>query len=61
MEKVRVALVGAGGISQVVRIPILKKMDDVELVALCDNDRSKASFIANKFGIKMYMRILSIC
>jgi len=52
MDKVRVALVGTGGISQVVRIPILKKMEDVELVALCDIDRSKASLIANKYGIE---------
>jgi predicted dehydrogenase len=52
MEKVRVALVGAGGISQVVRIPLLKRMEDVELVALCDIDEAKASFIANKFKIK---------
>jgi len=52
MDKVRVAMVGAGGISQVVRIPILKKMDDVELVALCDIDESKASLIADKFAIK---------
>jgi predicted dehydrogenase len=52
MKKVRVALVGTGGISQVVRIPTLKKMEDVDLVALCDIDRSKASFIANKYDIK---------
>jgi len=52
MDKVKVALIGVGGISQVVRIPILKKMENIELVALCDIDESKASFIANKYGIK---------
>jgi predicted dehydrogenase len=52
MDKVRVAMVGAGGISQVVRIPILKKMEDVDLVAICDIDESKASLIADKFSIK---------
>lgn len=51
MEKVKIALVGIGGISQVVRIPSLKKLDDVELVALCDTDRSKVSFVADKFEV----------
>jgi len=51
MEKVRVALVGVGGISQVVRIPALMKMDDVELVALCDIDEGKLGVVAEKYGI----------
>jgi predicted dehydrogenase len=51
MDKLKIALVGIGGISQVVRIPILKKMDDVELVALCDVDGAKVSFIAEKNNI----------
>jgi predicted dehydrogenase len=51
MDKVKLALVGAGGISQVVRLPILKSMEDVELVALCDGDEAKVSFIADKFEI----------
>ncbi len=51
MEKVRVALVGVGGISQVVRIPALMKMDDAELVALCDIDEGKLAVVAEKYGI----------
>ena len=51
MEKVKIALVGAGGISQVVRLPLLKNMEDVELVALCDLDDAKAGIIADKFEI----------
>lgn len=52
MEKIQLALVGAGGISQIVRLPILKNMEDVELVALCDSDEAKAGIIADKFEIE---------
>lgn len=51
MEKVKIALIGAGGISQIVRIPSLKKMEDVELVAICDIDKAKVGFIADKYQI----------
>lgn len=61
MEKVKIALAGAGGISQVVRIPLLKKNENVELVALCDIDESKVSFIAEKFKIpKVYFDIQNL-
>jgi len=61
MEKLKVALVGAGGISQIVRIPALKKIENVELVALCDVDEAKVSFIADKFEInKVYYDIQNL-
>jgi predicted dehydrogenase len=52
MEKVRVALVGVGGISQIVRLPAIKKIEDAELVALCDIDEAKVSFIADKYNVE---------
>lgn len=61
MDKVKIALVGIGGISQVVRIPSLKKNENVELVALCDIDESKVSFIAKKYHIpKVYFDIQNL-
>jgi predicted dehydrogenase len=51
MNKVKIALAGIGGISQIVRIPTLIKMEDVELVAICDLDEAKMSFIADKYDI----------
>jgi predicted dehydrogenase len=51
MEKVRIALVGVGGISQVVRIPAVLKMEDVQLVALCDIDEAKLGSVSEKFGV----------
>ena len=52
MEKLKVALVGAGGISQIFRIPALQNIENVELVALCDVDEGKVGFIAKKYEIK---------
>jgi predicted dehydrogenase len=52
MDKIKIALVGTGSISQIVRLPILKNLEEVELVALCDIDEAKVSFIADKFSIK---------
>ncbi len=61
MSKVKIALVGVGGISQVVRIPSLKKNEEVELVALCDVDEAKVSFIADKYNIsKVYFDIQNL-
>jgi predicted dehydrogenase len=61
MDKVRVALVGVGGISQIVRIPAIKKLEDVELVALCDIDETKVGFIADKYGVeKVYYDIQNL-
>jgi predicted dehydrogenase len=55
MNVVKIAVVGVGGISQIFRIPTLKKMEEVNLVALCDVDETKVSVIANKFDIpKVY-------
>jgi predicted dehydrogenase len=51
MSKIKIALAGVGGISQIVRIPTLQKLEDVELVAICDIDEAKVSFIADKFEI----------
>src|SRR5436305_318717 len=39
MDKVKLALVGCGNIGQVVHLPILERMTDVELVAVIDPDK----------------------
>ena len=51
MAKFKVAVVGLGSIAQVVHLPILKKMEDIELVAVCDVDESKADVLTKKFNI----------
>lgn len=49
-NKTRVGLVGVGAVPQTAHLPILSKMRDVELVALCDNDGANARAIAERFG-----------
>jgi predicted dehydrogenase len=48
---VRIAVVGAGAISQLAHLPVLAKLRGAELVVLCDNDRAKARALADRFGI----------
>src|ERR1051326_225027 len=50
MEKLRVGIVGLGWVSQVFHLPILSKFEDVEIVAVCDRDKSRARMIAERFG-----------
>ena len=51
-ERLRVGIVGGGGIAQVAHLPVLKKMRAVEVQAICDTDQPKARALADRFGIK---------
>ncbi len=48
---VRVAVIGAGGVAQVVHLPILRRLPDLRVVALVDPHRDKATTIAERFGV----------
>jgi predicted dehydrogenase len=50
-DKLRVGLLGVGAIAQVVHLPVLAQLDNVELVAVCDVDEPRARAIAMRFGI----------
>jgi predicted dehydrogenase len=50
-EKLRVGLLGVGAIAQVVHLPVLSQLENVELVAVCDVDEPRARAIANRFSI----------
>src|SRR5690349_18233028 len=52
MEKVKLALVGCGNVGQVIHLPILHKMPDVEICAIVDPDERKAKAVAQRFGVK---------
>lgn len=41
METVRLGVVGTGWVAQVFHLPILSKLEDVEIVAVCDKDISR--------------------
>lgn len=49
--KVRVGVLGLGAIAQVVHLPVLADIPEIDLVAVCDADRPKAKAIASRFGI----------
>jgi predicted dehydrogenase len=48
---VRIALLGAGAIAQVVHLPILARMKGVEVVAVSDRDMATATTIAQRFQV----------
>jgi predicted dehydrogenase len=50
-KTIRIGLVGVGAAAQVNHIPAIKKIEDLELVALCDRDPEKTARVAQKFQI----------
>ena len=48
----RIGVIGAGAISQVAHLPVLRKMTGVEVVAICDNDVGKAQALAARYEVK---------
>ncbi|MCF8241029.1 MAG: Gfo/Idh/MocA family oxidoreductase [Melioribacteraceae bacterium] len=52
MNKLKIAIVGLGGIAQVVHLPILSKMKNVELSAVAELNKSRLNSVAEKFKIE---------
>lgn len=50
-QKIRVGVLGAGAIAQLVHLPILSERDDARVLAISDADASKAEAIAERFEI----------
>lgn len=51
-EPVRIGLIGAGAIVQVAHLPVLTKLKNVEVIAICDPDLPKARALAERFHIR---------
>ena len=51
MEKLRVAIVGCGGIANGKHMPSLQKVEECEMVAFCDLDIERAQQAAAEYGI----------
>ncbi|HEU5358376.1 MAG TPA: Gfo/Idh/MocA family oxidoreductase [Gemmatimonadales bacterium] len=47
----RLGIIGAGAVTQVAHLPVLRRMKEVDVVALCDGDLPKARALATRFGI----------
>ncbi len=48
---IRIGLIGAGAVVQVAHLPVLKKLKNVALTAICDVDLPKARALAERFAI----------
>ncbi|MEO6067530.1 MAG: Gfo/Idh/MocA family oxidoreductase [Gemmatimonadota bacterium] len=48
----RLGIVGAGAVTQVAHLPVLKKLKGVQVAALADGDLSKATALAARFGVR---------
>ena len=53
-QQVKVAFVGTGGIATEAHLPALKKIEGVEIAALCDVDRERAEAASKQFGGRAY-------
>ena len=51
MEKLKVGIIGAGGIAQESHIPGFQKLQNVQVVAISDHNKEKLGFVAEKFNI----------
>lgn len=49
--KLRVAMIGAGGMANAVHYPSLAAFDDVEIAAICDLDETRLNTTAEKYGV----------
>lgn len=51
MNKVRVAMIGAGGMANRVHYPSLASFDDVDMAAVCDLDSARLQTTSDQYGI----------
>ncbi len=54
MKKVKIAVIGVGGIARGNHLPGYMKMDNVEIVAVCDILEDRAKAIAEQFNVPAY-------
>jgi len=52
MKKLKIAVIGTGAIAQVAHLPIWHSFEDVEVVALCDKNKNKMQWLAERFNIE---------
>lgn len=51
MGRLKVGIIGVGGISQVAHIPNFQKIEDVEVTAIADINEEKLKYVSQKFNI----------
>ncbi len=59
MQKLKIGVVGAGHITTHRHLPVLAKMRELEVSAICDTQESLAKSVSSEFGIKRHYTSLS--
>lgn len=54
-DPIRVGIIGAGAISQIVHLPIFVEREDVEVVALADRDVHRAETLSRRYSVPVVM------
>lgn len=54
-DPIRVGIIGAGAISQIVHLPIFVEREDVEVTVLADRDLHKAETLSRRYSVPMVM------
>ncbi len=54
MNKVKFGIIGLGGIAQAVHLPILSKLENAQIIAVCDVDKTKAKMLAEKYNVPYF-------
>jgi predicted dehydrogenase len=52
MDRIPIAVIGAGSIAQITHLPILSRLAEAHLAAICDIDKAKVQYVAERYGIK---------
>ncbi len=50
-DRLRLGVIGAGAVTQVGHLPALKRIREIDVVGICDNDLPKARALADRFGV----------
>ena len=51
MSKIRIGVIGCGGMGMGIHLPSLKDIPECEVVAVCDLMKARADAAAEKFGV----------
>jgi len=51
-QKVRLGVIGAGGMASFIHVPCISEIEEAEIVAICDLFEDKAKALAEKYGVK---------
>ncbi len=52
MKKIRIGIIGAGGITVYGHLPALSRMQEVDIAAICDLQKERAARLAEEYGIE---------